>query len=96
MSEVAKQDNRFKRYFKETRAEVRKVHWPERKDARGLTIVVLVVTIVMTIFLGLIISPFASWLASNIFVAQNTLVIAISAILAVIGIIALAVVLRRL
>ncbi len=54
MSEV-KQDNRFKRYFKETRAEVRKVHWPTRKDARSLTTVVLVITIIMTIFLGLIV-----------------------------------------
>ena len=58
MSEV-KQDNRMVRYFKETRAEVRKVHWPSRKDARSLTTVVLVVTIIMTIFLGLIISPLA-------------------------------------
>ena len=95
MSEVAKQDNRFKRYFKETRAEVRKVHWPNRKEARGLTTVVLVITIVMTIFLGLIVSPFAAWLATNLFVSQNTLVIAVAVILAVIGMIALIIVLRR-
>jgi preprotein translocase subunit SecE len=56
VSEV-KQENRFKRYFKETRAEVRKVHWPTRKEARSLTTVVLVITIAMTIFLGVIISP---------------------------------------
>ena len=95
MSEVAKQENRFKRYFRETRAEVRKVHWPTRKDARGLTTVVLVITIVMTIFLGLIVSPFASWLAGNIFVTQNTLIIVAAAIVAVAGLITLAVVLRR-
>ena len=94
MSEV-KQDNRLKRYFKETRAEVRKVHWPTRKDARSLTTVVLVITIIMTIFLGLIVSPLASWLASSIFVQQNTLVMAVAAVLAVAGIIGLAVVLRR-
>jgi len=94
VSEV-KQDNRLKRYFKETRAEVRKVHWPTRKDARSLTTVVLVITIIMTIFLGLIVSPLASWLASSIFVQQNTLVMAVAAVLAVAGIIGLAVVLRR-
>lgn len=94
MSEV-RQDNRFKRYFRETRAEVRKVHWPARKEARSLTTVVLVITIAMTIFLGLIVSPLAAWLAGNIFVDQNTLVIAAAAIAAVAGLVALAVVLRR-
>ncbi len=94
MSEV-KQDNRFKRYVKETRAEVRKVHWPTRKDARSLTTVVLVITIIMTIFLGVVISPLASWLAGNLFVQQNTLVIAVAGVLALIGVVGLAVVLRR-
>ena len=95
MSE-AKQENRFKRYFKETRAEVRKVHWPTRKEARSLTTVVLVITIAMTIFLGVIISPLASTLASALFVQQSTLVIAMAAVLALAGIVSLAVVLRRL
>ena len=94
MSEV-KQENRFKRYFRETRAEVRKVHWPTRKEARGLTTVVLVITIAMTIFLGVVISPLASSLASAIFVQQSTLLIAVGAVLAVAGIIGLAVALRR-
>ncbi len=95
MSEV-KQENRFKRYFKETRAEVRKVHWPTRKEARSLTTVVLVITIAMTIFLGVIISPLALNWAGAIFVSpQNMLVIAVTAVVAVAGIIGLAVVLRR-
>lgn len=94
MSEV-KQDNRMVRYFKETRAEVRKVHWPSRKDARGLTTVVLVVTIIMTIFLGLIISPLALALASNLFVQQNPVAIVIGLVLAVAGIIGIAIALRR-
>jgi preprotein translocase SecE subunit len=94
VSEV-KPDNRFKRYFKETRAEVRKVHWPTRKDARSLTTVVLVITIAMTIFLGVIISPLASALAGAVFVQQNTLAIAVVAVAGVAGIIGLAVVLRR-
>jgi preprotein translocase subunit SecE len=94
VSEV-KQDNRMVRYFKETRAEVRKVHWPSRKDARSLTTVVLVVTIIMTIFLGLIISPLASWLAGELFVQQNPVVIAIAAVLAIVGMIGIAIALRR-
>jgi preprotein translocase subunit SecE len=94
VSEV-KPDNRFKRYFKETRAEVRKVHWPTRKEARSLTTVVLVITIAMTIFLGVVVSPLASALASAIFVQQSTLAIALLVIVAVIGVIGLAVALRR-
>ena len=94
MSEV-KPENRFKRYFKETRAEVRKVHWPTRKEARSLTTVVLVITIAMTIFLGVIVSPLASALAGAVFVQQSTLAIAVLAIVAVAGIVGLAVVLRR-
>ena len=94
MSEV-KQDNRFKRYFKETRAEVRKVHWPTRKEARSLTTVVLVVTIAMTIFLGAIVSPLASTLASAVFVDKNTVALVATAVVTVAGVIGLAVVLRR-
>ena len=94
MSEV-KQENRFKRYIKETRAEVRKVHWPTRKEARSLTTVVLVITIAMTIFLGVIVSPLASTLAGAVFVQQSALAIAVLAIVAVAGVIALAVILRR-
>jgi preprotein translocase subunit SecE len=94
VSEV-KPENRFKRYFKETRAEVRKVHWPTRKEARSLTTVVLVITIAMTILLGLIVSPLASTLAGAIFVQQSALAIAALAIFAVAGIIGLFVALRR-
>ena len=94
MSEV-KQENRFKRYFKETRAEVRKVHWPTRKEARSLTTVVLVITVAMTIFLGVVVSPLASSIAGAVFVQQNTLIIAVAAVLAVAGIVGLAVALRR-
>jgi preprotein translocase subunit SecE len=94
VSEV-KQENRFKRYFRETRAEVRKVHWPSRKEARSLTTVVLVITITMTIFLGVVVSPLASALAGAVFVQQSTLAIVVLAIVAVAGIIGLAVALRR-
>ena len=94
MSEV-KQDNRMVRYFKGTRAEVRKVHWPSRKDARSLTTVVLVVTIIMTIFLGLIVSPLASTFAGALFVQQSPVAIAIAVVFAIAGIIGIAIALRR-
>jgi preprotein translocase SecE subunit len=94
VSEV-KQDNRMVRYFKETRAEVRKVHWPSRKDARSLTTVVLAVTIVMTIFLGLIVSPLASTFAGALFVQQSTVAIVIAVVFAIVGIIGIAIALRR-
>ena len=93
MSEV-KAENRFKRYFKETRAEVRKVHWPTRKEARSLTIVVLVITVAMMIFLGTI-SALAAILAGSFFVKQDPLAIAAVAIAGVVGIIVLAILLRR-
>ena len=94
MSEV-KQDNRFKRYFKETRAEVRKVHWPTRAEARSLTTVVLVITILMTIFLGMIISPLATALSRAILIDQNTLAIVIGLVLGAAALVGLAIVLRR-
>ena len=94
MSEV-KPDNRVKRYFKETRAEVRKVHWPTRKEARSLTIAVLVVTIAMTIFLGVIVSPLATSLSRALLVNQSPVAMVIALFCAIAGVIALAVVLRR-
>ena len=45
-------ENPVLRYLKETRAEVRKVSWPTRKEAFRLTLVVLAVTISMAIILG--------------------------------------------
>lgn len=41
------------RYFRETAGELRKVTWPTRQDATRLTIIVLVVITIMSIFLGL-------------------------------------------
>jgi preprotein translocase subunit SecE len=47
-----KPENRLVRYFKETRAELRKVTWPTRTQAINLTLIVLAVTVVMALFLG--------------------------------------------
>ena len=48
-----KKDNAVINYFKETRAELRKVNWPSQLEARNLTLVVLTVTVSMAALLGL-------------------------------------------
>ena len=44
----------IERYFKETIGELRKVSWPTRKEAFGLTAIVLVVLFIMSMYLGLL------------------------------------------
>ena len=51
---AAKQENAIVRYFKETRAELRKVNWPNRQQATNLTLIVLAVTVFMAVVLGAI------------------------------------------
>ena len=45
-------NNRFIRYLKETRAELRKVTWPTRQEATNLTLIVLGVSFAMALMLG--------------------------------------------
>jgi preprotein translocase subunit SecE len=47
------QPNAIQRYINETIGELRKVSWPTRKEATNLTIIVIVVTVGMGLFLGL-------------------------------------------
>ena len=94
MSEV-KPDNRFKRYFKETRAEVRKVHWPTRKEAQNLTVIVLVVTFVMAAVLFIFDQLSAGLLKGVLVQPRDTASIVITLVLAVIGLVALVIALRR-
>ena len=49
-----KQPNFVTRYFRETIGELRKVTWPTRQEATSLTIVVLIVIAVMSMFLGIL------------------------------------------
>ena len=49
---VRKQPNRIVRYFQESNAELRKVNWPSRQEARRLTILVLVVVAIASAVLG--------------------------------------------
>ncbi|MBP7999974.1 MAG: preprotein translocase subunit SecE [Chloroflexi bacterium] len=41
-----------RRYFRETRGELRRVTWPTREESQRLTGVVIAVTIVFALFLG--------------------------------------------
>ncbi len=43
-----------KDFLSEVKIEVKKVTWPSRKDAMGGTMVVLVVVLIVSIFLGII------------------------------------------
>jgi len=47
-----KQPNAIRRYLNETIGELRKVSWPTRKEATNLTIIVIIVTFSMSLFLG--------------------------------------------
>jgi preprotein translocase subunit SecE len=49
-----KQPNAFRRYINETIGELRKVSWPTRREATNLTLVVVAVTFIMSIYLGLL------------------------------------------
>ena len=45
-------ENRFVQFYRETAAELRKVVWPTRDQAINLTIIVVVVVVAMSLFLG--------------------------------------------
>ncbi len=48
------QDNALVEYLRDTRAELRKVHWPTRQEAENLTKIVLIVTVSMAVLMGLL------------------------------------------
>ena len=47
-----KREGRIARWWRETIGELRKVSWPTRQEATNMTILVVIVLIIMTIFLG--------------------------------------------
>jgi preprotein translocase subunit SecE len=53
VKETAK-ENRLTQYFRETRAELRKVVWPTRQEAINLTLIVVGTVVAMSIFFGAI------------------------------------------
>lgn len=52
--ERVRRENRIVRYFREVRAELRKVVWPTRKEATRLSLIVIAVTVGMSAFLGVV------------------------------------------
>ena len=51
---MTREDNAVVKYLKETRAELRKVTWPTRDEAKNLTLIIVAVTVVMAVFLGVL------------------------------------------
>lgn len=51
---ASNQPNALTKYVRETRGELLKVTWPTWEESRRLTVIVLVVTIAMAVFLGLL------------------------------------------
>lgn len=47
-----RKQNPIQRYFRETVGELRKVSWPTRQETINLTIVVVIVLVAMSAFLG--------------------------------------------
>lgn len=45
---------RIKTYLAETRTELKKVTWPSRQDLIDSTRVVIIATLIMTVFIGLV------------------------------------------
>lgn len=65
--EKKKEPNAVVRYFRETAAELRKVTWPTRQQARELSTVVVIVVAVTALVLGLLDFTFSrliGWLIS--------------------------------
>ena len=50
------------RYFRQTWAELKKVHWPTRREATNLSLIVLGTTVFMSAFLGVV-----DWLSAQFF-----------------------------
>lgn len=90
-----KPDNRVVHYFKETRAELKKVNWPTRKEAQNLTVIVLVVTFVMAALLFIFDQLSAGLLKGVLVQPRDTASIVITVVLAVVGLVALVITLRR-
>ena len=57
-----RKENAVVRYFRQTWAELKKVHWPTRREASNLTLIVLAVTVAMSAFLGIV-----DWLSALFF-----------------------------
>lgn len=76
-------ENAIVTYFKETRAELRKVTWPTREETRTLTTIIVIVTVAMAIFLGVLDYVF-QWVVAGV-IAGNMIQIGLAVVLFVGG-----------
>jgi preprotein translocase subunit SecE len=86
-------DNAVSRYLRETRAEMRKVHWPTREEAWNLTKIVFAVTVSMALLLGLLDYLFALELKGMI--ASSAVAIGIAVLALVLSVLAAVILSRR-
>ncbi len=85
-------DSKVVRYLRETRLEMRKVHWPTRTEAWNLTKIVLGVTVAMAALLGALDYLFALELSG--LVAGSAIALGIVGV-AVVATVVVVVLLRR-
>ena len=80
--------NAIVRYLRETRAELRKVHWPTREEAWNLTKIVMAVTVSFAILLGLLDYLFSLELAGimdgNVIAIGVLIVVAVAGVLVIV------------
>ena len=86
-------ENAVKRYLRETRAELRKVHWPTREESWNLTKIVLSVTVTMALVLGLLDYLFAVTLKGII--AGSAVAVGAAVVIAVVGVLVTVILNRR-
>ncbi len=77
-----KKENAIIRYLRDTRAELRKVHWPTRQEAWTLTRVVMIVTVSMAFLLGILDYLFAMELKGIISGGAVAIGVAVAAVVA--------------
>ena len=53
-SGIAAKAGAFKEYLEESKAEIKKVVWPTRKETEATCIAVLALVVVMSVYLGLV------------------------------------------
>jgi preprotein translocase subunit SecE len=64
LAEKSNQPNAIARFYRETVGELRKVAWPTREEAWNMTLIVLVVLVAMSAFLGLL-DASGAWLLNK-------------------------------
>jgi len=58
---------RIKLYFQESLAELRRVNWPTRKEVINLTLVVVIFSIIVMVYLGILDGIFSFLMKTFIF-----------------------------